>query len=184
MPGEFTRDVDNAISAIPAGVAGSGTLTQDTAVKNVLIGTGTSFRTEFAKMGLWLFFPALTPPLLLEVKDFTAKDYGSNSNGNPPTLQGNDVVWVDLDKAPALGTIVGQSYEIVSANLREIGLLNKGDADAQFDGVIGGNTGTTLPVGQVEQFRITSQTMSGPVDKKGAHWVDATGTVVEVYEQP
>jgi len=176
MPGEITRDLDNGISAIPAGVAATGTLTQDAEVAGVFVGNGTDFRTEFAKPKLWLFFPDLTPPLLLKVRDFRPADKSGD------TVVGQDVVFVH--NPPALGTISGESFQIVSATLRELGVLNKGDADAQFDGAIGGSTGTTLPVGQVEQFRITSQTQSSPNDTKDAHWVDATGTLVEIYEQP
>lgn len=182
MAGEKTRDLINGISAIPAGVAATGTLTQDAVVPGVLKGTGTIFRTEFEKARIFLFFPNLTPPLLLKVKDFNAADYGSNPNGLPPTIQGEDVVWVE--DAPALGTIVGESFEIVSATLRVIGLLNKGAGDAQLDGAVGGATGTTLPQGQTEAFQLVSQTQTGPNEPKDAHWLDATGTIVEIYEQP
>jgi len=181
MAGEKTRDVDG-ISTIPLGVDATGTLTQDTAVAGVLKGTGTQFRTEFEKARLFLFFPNLSPPLMLKVKSFNAKDYGSNANGNPPTLQGEDIVYVE--NPPALGTIAGEDFQIISATLREFGLLNKGDGDARFDGVIGGATGTTLPVGQTEQFRLVSQTQNSTNEPKDAHWVDATGTLVEIYEQP
>ena len=151
-------------------------------VPGVLHGTGTLFRTELNKPRQFLFFPGLTPPLLLRVNSFTAKDYGSNPNGNPPTLQGEDIAYVE--NAPALATIVAAPFQIVSATLKMIRLYNKGAVTAQLDGAIGGSTGSTIKVGQTVSMDVQSQTQNSPNLPKDAHWVDATGTTVEIYEQP
>lgn len=176
--GETTRDLENGISAIPKGEQATGTLTQDSVVEGVLLGTGTKFRTEFAKPRLFLFFPDTTPPYLLKVKDFNAADYDSQGN-----IVGQDIVYVE--NPPALASIVGQSFQVVQATLKAWGVYNKGTSTAQFDGAIGG-TGTTLEPGQTEASQESHKTQNSPYDPKDAHWVDATGAgnIVEIYEQP
>ena len=179
MAGERTRDVDG-ISVIPLGVDATGTLTQDTEVPTVFVGTGTDFKNEINVPRPFLWFPNTTPPQLLKVVDFTVKDKAYDPS-NPNATAGQDIAYVET---PPAVSVDGEDFQIVSATLREIGLQNKGDSDAQFDGVIGGSTGTTLPVGQSEKFSLVSQTQSSKNEPKDAHWVDATGTLVEIYEQP
>ncbi len=158
------RDV-TGVSTIPEGVAGTGTLAQDAQVPEVLIGTGTDFYTELRKPRIFLFFPNTSPPQMLQVADYAAK--------NDPILP-QEADWVKVAVAPAVA-IAGESFVIISATLREFGVLNKGGADGTFDEV-------SIIQGETIKSQIAYTSGNGVVIPKDAHWVDGSGTVLEIYE--
>ena len=160
---EATRNVTGK-TTIPAGTAATGTLTQDAQVKEVLTGTGTDFYTELDnKPNLWLWFPSLN--LLLEVEDFAAKT-------DPVLPQQDD--WVRVKNAPALGTIAGVAFEVVSATLKSyrVRAIGAGSLD-----------GVTLTAGQIVDAPISYNSGEGPIIPKSAHWADGTSGALMITEE-
>lgn len=160
---EATRNVTGK-TTLPAGVAGTGTLTQDSQVKEVLKGTGTNFYTELGnKPKLWLWFPTLN--LLLEVDEFAAKD-------DPFLPQAAD--WVRVKNAPALGTIAGVAFQVVSATLKSyrVRAIGAGSLD-----------GVTLTAGQIVDAPISYANGEGPIITKSAHWADGSAGALMITEE-
>jgi hypothetical protein len=162
------RDV-TGVATIPAGVNGTGTLTQDTEVPTILTGTGTDFYTELNKPRPYLFFPNTSPPQLLKVIDF-------NASGDPVLRAAAD--WVKVKTAPGVA-IAGEAFQIISATLKRFSVLNKGGANAAngYDGVV------SIVVGETIDSPVVYENGSGDIIPKDAHWVDGTGTTLEINEQ-
>lgn len=147
------------LATIPDGTAGTGTLSQDTNVPTVLIGTGTKFETEIGERPRpFLFFPNTSPPQLLEVDSY---------NGDE---------WIKVTEAPGV-SISGQSFTIVQGLLSSFSVLNKGAGNGKYD------NNSIIP-GQTIFEETKYKTGNSGIVPKDAHWVDGTGTTLEVSENP
>lgn len=153
---EDTREV-TGITAIPAGVGATGTLSQDANVPNVLLGTGTLFSTEIGQIPRpFLFFPNTTPPQMLEVQTY---------NGDE---------WVKVKNTPGVA-ISGESFEIVDANLASFSVTNKGVLPGKYDNI-------SLPAKAVFEEPVIYKSGNSCIIPKDAHWVDGTGTTLFISE--
>ena len=124
---------------------------------NVLIGTGTKFTEEIGQIpNPYPFFPNTSPPQMLAVKAY---------NGDE---------WVSVRSIPTVA-ISGESFEIVNANLASFGIANKGAVNGSYDG---------LPIKPNSVFNepVRYKTGNSQVVPKDAHWVDGTGTTLEISE--
>jgi len=163
MAAEVFRVIDNKVDTIPQGVDGTGTLTQNVEVSNVFNGTGTDLDVELGKNAEpWIFIPGTTPPQLLEVKAF------------------NGAEWVQTKTAPDVA-VTGEAFKIVFATRKNWGLLNKGNTSAYLNG--DSSNGIEIPFAQTETASAALWTGNSGYKFKDVVFVDATGTIVEVYEQ-
>jgi len=170
MAGEKFPVLTNEVGTVPAGVAGTGLVTQNPVDDKIINGDGdTLFDTEIGTdIGPttprpFIFIPGTTPPQLLEVVAVNGKD------------------WLKVKEAPAQ-TVTAEPFKIVFASLKQWGLLNQGNATAYLNG----NSTNGVPIDPGSTYvgpPITATGNSGYVFKD-VIFVDATGTIVEVLEQP
>jgi len=170
MAGEKFPVLTNEVGTVPAGVAGTGLVTQNPVDDKIINGdANTLFDTEigtdigYTSKRPFIFIPGTTPPQLLEVVAVNGKN------------------WLKVKVAPAV-TVTAQAFKIVFATLKQWGLLNQGNATAYLNG--DSSNGVPIDAGATYNGPPITATGSSGYVFKDVIFVDATGTIVEVLEQP
>jgi hypothetical protein len=148
------------ISAVPAGVAGTGTVTADTADAKYLRGTGTNF-LDLVPKGETRNGKASRYYVFIPAKSQLIKIIGFISN--------------TLLLLEATNTASADPYQIVKADLQSFRIANQSATAGLLDGqAFAGNAVFESPV-----IDKTNQYQPQP-----PHWVNATGTTFLIIENP